>query len=58
MMLMNTIPTFIANIMSSAVKAPDGATTAYAGHSATALYDSSRPISWCFLNYVVSLMVE
>ncbi len=59
MMLMNTIPTFITNIMSLADKAPDGATTACAGHSATAsVNDSSRPISWCFLNYVVSLMVE
>jgi hypothetical protein len=59
MMLMNKIPTFMTKIMWSAEKAPDGATTACAGHSATAsVNDSSRPISWCFLNYVVSLMVE
>ncbi|CAK9269210.1 unnamed protein product [Sphagnum jensenii] len=59
MMLMNKIHTFITNIMSSAEKAPDGATTACAGRSATAsVNDSSQPISWCFLNYVVSRMVE
>jgi hypothetical protein len=59
MMLMNTLPTFISNIMSSAEKAPDGGTAACAGHSATVLMnDSSQPISWCFLNYVVRLMVE
>jgi hypothetical protein len=44
MMLMNTSPIFITNIMSSAEKAPDGATTACAGHSATAsVNDTANP---------------
>jgi hypothetical protein len=59
MMIMKTIPTFITNIMSSAEKAPDAARTACAGDLATAsVNDNTRPISWLFLNFVVSLMVE
>jgi hypothetical protein len=60
MMIMKTIPTFITNIMSSAENlAPDAATTACAGDLATAsVNDNTRPISWCFLNFVVSLMVQ
>jgi len=59
MIIMNTIPTFITNIMSSAEKAPDAAMTACAGDSATAsITDNARPISSHFLNFVVSLVVE
>jgi hypothetical protein len=60
MMIMKTIPTFITNTMSSAENlAPDVATTACAGDLATAyVNDNTRPISWCFLNFVVSLMVQ
>jgi len=59
MMIMKTIRTFISNIMPSAEKAPDAAMTACGGDVATAsVNDNTRPISWLFLNFVMSLMVE
>jgi hypothetical protein len=59
MMIMKTIPTFITNIMPSAEKATDAAMTTCRGDLATALLnDNTRHISWLFLNFVVSLMVE
>jgi hypothetical protein len=59
MMIMKTIPTFITNIMPSAEKATDAAMTTCGGDVATAsVNDNTRHISWLFLNFVMSLMVE
>jgi hypothetical protein len=59
MMIMKTIPTFITNIMPSAEKALDAAMTTCGGDWATAsVNDNTRHISWLFLNFFMSLMVE
>jgi hypothetical protein len=59
MMIMKTISTFITNIMPLAKKPADAAMTTYGGDLATAsANDNTQHISWLFLNFVMSVMVE